>query len=105
MVQRGLAYFFLGFISALVVVELTNGKPPVKLNYNIHEYSRGYDYYYRPLYYRSGDYQYSPYSRGGRSGSNNGSNDEGRATGTTETVTQSFNHTGQERQDSWGTKN
>ena len=53
----------------------------------------GYDYYYRPLEYRGG----------GRNQSNTRNDGERRGGGTTGTTT--FNHTGQERQDSWGTKN
>ena len=55
-------------------------------------YPYGYDYYYRPLEYRSVIRTQS-----------NTRNDEKRSGGTTGTTT--FNHTPQQRTESWGTKN
>ena len=104
MVQKGLAYFLLGFVAGLIVVELTNGKPPVKVNHPVNIIYK-YDYLNRPIYRQYWEHQFNPYSRGSRSGSNNGSNDEGRTTGITDAGTQSFNHNSQERQESWGNKN
>ena len=105
---KAIAYFFLGFVSALAVVELTNGKPPVKINHSVNGYPIGYDYHFRPLFYRSGVYHYNPYSRGNNSGrrANTGNDGENRGGGSNNnTGTQSFNHTAQERTESWGTKN
>ena len=33
MAGKAIAYFFLGFVSALAIIELTDGKPPVRVNY------------------------------------------------------------------------
>jgi hypothetical protein len=107
MTGKAIAYFFIGFISALTIVELTNKKPPVKVNYIINNSPRGY-FDYRPLYYRSWDYQYNPYSRGNNSGnvqSRNNNNGERRPTGTTNAGAKKFDHTEKTRTKSWGTRN
>jgi len=99
---KPVAYFVIGLFAGLIVSELMKDAKPVN-RINIYDsyrvrykypprYPYGYDYYYRPLEYRSVI----------RRQSNTG-NDEKRSGGTTGTTT--FNHTGQERQDSWGTKN
>ena len=106
--HKAIAYFFIGFVAGLAVMEFTNGKPPVKINHSVNGYPIGYDYHFRPLFYRSGVYHYNPYSQGNNSGSrantsNSGENRGGGSNGNT--GTKSFNHTAQERTESWGTKN
>ena len=75
-----------------------NGRPyrnsirwigPLDGVYNVQHYPYGY--------YR---FEYNPYSRGNNSGES-----KPKGTTNTNTWTKSFNHTGQERQDSWGNKN
>ena len=99
---KPIAYFVIGLFAGLIVSELMKDAKPVN-RINIYDsyrvrykypprYPYGYDYYYRPLEYRSVIRTQS-----------NTRNDEKRNGGTTGTTT--FNHTGQERQDSWGTKN
>ena len=106
--HKSIAYFFIGFVAGLAVVELTNGKPPVKINHSVNGYPIGYDYHFRPLFYRSGVYHYNPYSQGNNSGSraNTSNSGENRGGGSNSNAgTKSFNHTAQERTESWGTKN
>ena len=99
---KPIAYFVIGIFTGITISELMKDAKPVNRidfydSYRVRykyppRYPYGYDYYYRPLEYRSVI----------RRQSNTG-NDEKRSGGTTGTTT--FNHTGQERQDSWGTKN
>jgi|TARA_R110000824_G_C14701865_1_gene622768 hypothetical protein len=98
---KAIAYFFLGFVSALAIIELTDGKPPVRVNYyDVPLYRYNYNEIYPYGYYR---YQHNPYSRGNNSGVRSSSDETtGRShSGNTNT----FNHTAQERTESWGTKN
>ena len=99
---KPVAYFVIGLFAGLTISLLMKDVKPVN-RINIYDsyrmrykypsrYPYGYDYYYRPLEYRSVIRTQS-----------NTSNDEKRSGGTTGTTT--FNHTGQERQDSWGTEN
>ena len=100
--MKAIGFFIIGVLCGLTVSELMKDAKPVnRINiYDSHRirykypprYPYGYDYYYRPLEYRSVIRTQS-----------NTRNDEKRGGGTTGTTT--FNHTGQERQDSWGTKN
>ena len=72
---------FVGFCLGLAVVELTNGVPVKKVNYDRYEIR----YIYRP--YPNQHY----YSNNGETRTN--------------TQTQAFDHTSQQRTESWGTKN
>jgi hypothetical protein len=109
MAGKSLAYFFLGFVAGLIVIESQKDKPfaPVRFHdgkaletriyyyrYNPYEYNQLYPYgYFR--------YQPNPYSQGNNSGEY-----RGNTGGTTKsTSTKSFDHTPQERTDSWGKKN
>jgi|TARA_R110000824_G_scaffold79864_4_gene201167 hypothetical protein len=102
---KGAAYFFLGFLAGLVIVELTDGKPAKKVNYYKHDYYR-VRYIYEPYpftrtYYRTDTFNNQrPYNNTGGYNANNG---ESKSNNNTNSNT--FNHTAQERQDSWGTKN
>ena len=81
--HKSVAYFFIGFITGLAVVELTNGKPPVKINHSVNGYPIGYDYHFRPLFYRSGVYHYNPYSQGNNSGARANTSNGGENRGNT----------------------
>ena len=101
--MKAIGYFIIGVFCGLTISELMKDAKPVNRidfydSYRIRykyppRYPYGYDYYYRPLEYRSVI----------RTQSNTRNDGERRGGGTTGTTT--FNHTGQERQDSWGTKN
>jgi len=99
---KPVAYFAIGLFAGLIVSELMKDAKPVekiviydgyRMRYDYpHYYRGGYDYYYRPLEYRSVIRTQS-----------NTRNDEKRSGGTTGTTT--FDHTPQQRTESWGTKN
>ena len=99
---KPVAYFVIGLFAGLIVSELMKDAKPVNRIdlYDSHRmrykhpprYPYGYDYYYRPLEYRSVIRTQS-----------NTRNDEKRSGGTTGTTT--FDHTPQQRTESWGTKN
>ena len=101
--MKAIGFFIIGVLCGLTVSELMKDAKPVnRINiYDSHRvrykhpprYPYGYDYYYRPLEYRS-------VIRTQSNTRNDGERRGGETTGTT-----TFNHTGQERQDSWGTKN
>jgi len=95
--HKAIAYFFLGFVAGLAVMEFANGKPPVKINHSVNGYPIGYDYHFRPWLYRSGVYQYNPYSQGNNSGSrantsNGGENRGGNRGNTGRGIEQGENH-------------
>ena len=101
---KPIAYFVIGIFTGITISLLMKDAKPVNRidfydSYRVRykyppRYPYGYDYYYRPLEYRSVI----------RRKSNTGNDGERRGGGgTTGTIT--FNHTGRERQDSWGTKN
>ena len=99
---KGIAYFFIGFVSALIVVEMTNGVPPKKIDYRNLEVRYIYSYPNRYYY----DYGRHPdtFNRQRPHGNSSGYN---RSSGEnrTNTQTQTFDHTPQQRTESWGTKN
>jgi len=102
--MKAIGFFIIGVLCGLTISELMKDAKPVnRINiYDSHRirykypprYPYGYDYYYRPLEYRSVIRTQS-----------NTRNDEKHSGGGGTTGTTTFNHTGQERQDSWGTKN
>ena len=99
---KPVAYFAIGLFAGLIVSELMKDAKPVdridlydgyRMRYkHLPRYPYGYDYHYRPLEYRSVIRTQS-----------NTRNDEKRSGGTTRTTT--FDHTPQQRTESWGTKN
>ena len=100
---KGIAYFFIGFVSALIVVEMTNGVPPKKIDYRNLEVRYIYRPYPNHYYYDYGRHpdtfnRQRPYNN---SGGYNRSSGEKR----THTPTKTFDHTPQQRTESWGTKN
>ena len=109
MTGTSIAYFFLGFVAGLIVIESQKDKPfaPVRFHDGKALETRIYYYRYNPYQYNQlypyGYYNYNvnTYSRGNNSGRQ-------RSTGenkSSNTGTKSFNHTPQERTDSWGKKN
>jgi len=96
--MKAIGYFIIGALFGLTISELMKDKKPVVRHQDIYyryapRYPYGYDYYYRPLQYRSAI----------RTQSNTGNDEKRSGGGTTGTTT--FNHTPQQRTESWGTKN
>ena len=100
---KGIAYFFIGFVSALIVVELTDGKPPEKVDYNRLYFNTRTIYrpYPNHYYYDRHPDTFNRQRPQNNSGGYNRSSGEKR----TNTPTKTFNHTPQQRTESWGTKN
>jgi len=100
---KGIAYFFIGFVSALIVVEMTNGVPPKKIDYRSLEVRYIYRPYPNQYYYDYGRHPdtFNRQRPQNNSGEYNRSSGENR----TNTPTKTFNHTPQQRTESWGTKN
>ena len=99
---KGSAYFFLGFLAGLAIVELTDGKPAKKVNYYTNDQYM-VRYIYRPFPSHYYHYRMQPDTFNNQRPQRQSSNGSGESRGNTQT--QTFNHTAQERQDSWGTKN
>ena len=100
---KAFAYFFVGFLSGLILTELTDGKPAQKIDYNrmyfntktIYRPYPNYHYYDRHLD------TFNNQRPQNNSGGYNRSTGENRSN----TQTQTFDHTAQQRTESWGTKN
>ena len=108
---KAIGYFAIGLFAGLTVAELMKDAKPIEKITIYDGYIVRYDY---PHYYRYNPYQYNQlypygyynynvntYSRGNNSGRQ-------RSTGenkSSNTGTKSFDHTPQERTDSWGKKN
>jgi hypothetical protein len=100
---KAFTWFVVGMMSAFVLVEIFDGKPAKKVDYYRHDYYR-VRYIYEPYpftrtYNRIDTFNNQrPYNN---SGGYNRSSGENR----TNTQTQTFDHTPQQRTESWGTKN
>ena len=95
---KAFMWTFVGFCLGLAVVELTNGVPAKKVNYERYEVR----YIYRPYPNYYYDRRVDTFNNQRPQGqSYNSSNGETR----TNTQTQTFDHTSQQRTESWGTKN
>ena len=99
---KGSAYFFLGFLAGLAIVELTDGKPAKKVNYYTNDQYM-VRYIYRPFPSHYYHYRMQPDTFNNQRPQRQSSNGSGENRGNTQT--QTFNHTAQERTESWGTKN
>jgi hypothetical protein len=92
-VGKAFAYFFVGFFSALVVIELTDGKPTKKVNYYAND-----QYMVRYIYnpFPSGYYNHRmrPDTFNAQRPNNGGSSRSGGRTRTTPTVERGETHTG-----------
>tara|TARA_R100001443_G_scaffold859_2_gene3392 strand:+ start:508 stop:822 length:315 start_codon:yes stop_codon:yes gene_type:complete len=99
------AYFFLGFLAGLVIVELTDGKPAKRVNYYTNDQYM-VRYIYRPFPSHYYHYRMQPDTFNNQRPYNN-SGGYNRSSGETRsnTQTQTFDHTPQQRTESWGTKN
>ena len=112
MTGTSLAYFFFGFVAGLIIVESSKDEPfkPIALHDGKVLETRIYYYRYNPYQYNQlypyGYYNYNvnTYSRGNNSGRHRGTG-ENKGGSNSNTGTKSFNHTPQERTDSWGKKN
>lgn len=100
---KAFAYFFVGFLSGLILTELTDGKPAQKIDYNRMYFNT------RTIYRPYPNYHY--YDRHLDTFNNqrpqNNSGEYNRSTGEnrSNTQTNTFDHTPQQRTESWGTKN
>jgi len=103
-VHKAIAYFFLGFCLGLAVVELTNGVPAEKVDYNRMYFNT--KTIYRPYpnqhYY---DYGRHPDTFNNQRPNNSGEYNRSSGENKSSTQTQTFDHTPQQRTESWGTKN
>tara|TARA_R110000796_G_scaffold194676_1_gene311028 strand:+ start:1422 stop:1760 length:339 start_codon:yes stop_codon:yes gene_type:complete len=102
-VGKAFAYFFVGFFSALVVIELTDGKPAKKVNYYRHDYYR-VRYIYEPYPFTRTYNQIDTFNNR-RPHNNSGGYNRSSGEKRTNTGTKTFDHTPQQRTESWGTKN
>ena len=91
---------FVGFCLGLAVVELTNGVPAKKVNYERYEVRYIYRPYPNQHYY---NYRVHPDTFNNQRPNNQG-NSRVETTGRSHSGN-TFNHTPQERTESWGTKN
>ena len=91
---------FVGFCLGLAVVELTNGIPAKKVNYDRYEIRYIYRPYPNQHYY---NYRVHPDTFNNQRPNNQG-NSRVETTGRSHSGN-TFNHTPQQRTESWGTKN
>ena len=98
---KAFMWTFVGFCLGLVVVELTNGVPAKKVNYDRYEVRYIYRPYPNQHYYNYRVHPDTFNNQRPQRQSSNGNNGETR----TNTQTQTFDHTSQQRTESWGTKN
>ena len=91
---------FVGFCLGLAVVELTNGVPAKKVNYERYEVRYIYRPYPNQHYY---NYRVHPDTFNNQRPNNQG-NSRVETTGRSHSGN-TFNHTPQQRTESWGTKN
>ena len=98
---KAFMWTFVGFCLGLAVVELTNCVPAKKVNYDRYEVRYIYRPYPNQHYYNYRVHPDTFNNQRPQRQSSNGNNGETR----TNTQTQTFDHTSQQRTESWGTKN
>ena len=98
---KAFMWTFVGFCLGLAVVELTDGVPAKKVNYERYEVRYIYRPYPNQHYYNYRVHPDTFNNQRTQRQSSNGNNGETR----TNTQTQTFDHTSQQRTESWGTKN
>ena len=100
---KAFMWTFVGFCLGLVVVELTDGKPAKKVDYNRLYFNTRTIYrpYPNQHYYNYRVHPDTFNNQRPQRQSSNGNNGETR----NNTQTQTFDHTSQQRTESWGTKN
>jgi len=97
--MKAIGYFIIGALFGLTVSELLKDKKPIVRHQDIYyryapRYPYGYDYYYRPLQYRSAI----------RTQSNTGNDGERKGGGGAQTETHTTTKEVNDRKKSWGTK-
>ena len=97
---KSFMWTFVGFCLGLAVVELTNGVPAKKVNYDRYEVRYIYRPYPNQHYY---NYRVHPDTFNNQRPNNQG-NSRVETTGRSHSGN-TFNHTPQQRTESWGTKN
>ena len=97
---KAFMWTFVGFCLGLAVVELTNGVPAKKVNYDRYEIRYIYRPYPNQHYY---NYRVHPDTFNNQRPNNQG-NSRVETTGRSHSGN-TFNHTPQQRTESWGTKN
>ena len=97
---KSFMWTFVGFCLGLAVVELTNGVPAKKVNYERYEVRYIYRPYPNQHYY---NYRVHPDTFNNQRPNNQG-NSRVETTGRSHSGN-TFNHTPQQRTESWGTKN
>ena len=97
---KAFMWTFVGFCLGLAVVELTNGVPAKKVNYERYEVRYIYRPYPNQHYY---NYRVHPDTFNNQRPNNQG-NSRVETTGRSHSGN-TFNHTPQQRTESWGTKN
>ena len=98
---KAFMWTFVGFCLGLAVDELRNGVPAKKVNYDRYEVRYIYRPYPNQHYYNYRVHPDTFNNQRPQRQSSNGNNGETR----TNTQTQTFDHTSQQRTESWGTKN
>ena len=99
---KNFMWTFVGFFLGLIVVELTDNKPAKKINYYTNDQYM-VRYIYRPFPSHYYHYTMQPDTFNNQRPQRQASNGNGESR--VKTHTNTFNHTAQERQESWGTKN
>tara|TARA_R100001443_G_scaffold25271_2_gene38060 strand:+ start:14248 stop:14553 length:306 start_codon:yes stop_codon:yes gene_type:complete len=99
---KNFMWTFVGFCLGLIVVELTDNKPAKKINYYTNDQYM-VRYIYRPFPSHYYHYTMQPDTFNNQRPQRQASNGNGESR--VKTHTNTFNHTAQERQESWGTKN
>ena len=99
---KAFMWTFVGFCLGLAVVELTDGKPAKKVNYYTNDQYM-VRYVYRPFLSHYYHYRMQPDTFNNQRPNNQG-NSRVETTGRSHSGN-TFNHTAQERTESWGTKN
>ena len=103
-VGKAFMWGFIGFLGGLIFTELIDGKPAEKVDYNRMYFNT------RVIYRPYPNHHYYDYGRPDTFNSQRPQNNSGgynRSSGENKssTQTQTFDHTPQQRTESWGTKN
>jgi len=100
---KAFTWFVVGMMSAFVLVEIFDGKPAKKVDYYRHDYYR-VKYIYEPYPFTRTYNQIDTFNNH-RPQNNSGEYNRSSGENRTNTPTKTFNHTPQQRTESWGTKN
>ena len=99
---KAFMWTFVGFCLGLAVVELTDGKPAKRVNYYTNDQYM-VRYIYRPFPSHYYHHRMQPDTFNNQRHQRQSSNGSGESRGNAQT--QTFDHTSQQRTESWGTKN